>query len=161
MFLFGIGLAAMEQYGNCIISSFGFTYQSDFVEFYVFYSIWLEIPDFILRLGINWNLRRHEYQADAYAVENGYGPQLKKGLVIMFIKNEDHLSPDDLHTMINKTHPNINQRLAALDKLMGTENNVASPNRSQLAKSYHSNTTVNSSQADLLEEDHDLEEQKE
>lgn len=119
MVLYGVGLAAMVQYGQGIIYSFGFTYQSDFILLYVFHSIWVEIPDFILRLGINWNLRRHEYEADKYAVDNNYGQALKKGLVIMFIKNEDHLSPDDLHTMINKTHPNINQRIKVIDELLG------------------------------------------
>jgi len=74
MFLFGVGLAAMQEYGVIIVSSFGFSYQSNFVLFYVFYSIWVEIPDFILRLAINWNLRRHEYEADAFAVERGLGP---------------------------------------------------------------------------------------
>lgn len=90
MVLYGVGLAAMVQYGQGIIYSFGFTYQSDFILLYVFHSIWVEIPDFILRLGINWNLRRHEYEADKYAVDNNYGQALKKGLVIMFIKNEDN-----------------------------------------------------------------------
>lgn len=75
----------------------------------------MEIPDFFLRLGIKWNFRRNEYNADKYAQECNYGPQLRKALIVMFVKNEDHLYPDYLHTMVQKDHPNLNQRIKALD----------------------------------------------
>eukprot|EP00351_Strombidinopsis_sp_SopsisLIS2011_P003760 CAMPEP_0116881832 /NCGR_PEP_ID=MMETSP0463-20121206/13888_1 /TAXON_ID=181622 /ORGANISM="Strombidinopsis sp, Strain SopsisLIS2011" /LENGTH=184 /DNA_ID=CAMNT_0004534059 /DNA_START=745 /DNA_END=1299 /DNA_ORIENTATION=- len=117
MVLYGVGVSFMVQYGNPIVSSFGFTYNSTFISLFLFHSIWIEIPDFFLRLGINWNFRRNEYTADKFAHESNYGPQLRKALIIMFVKNEDHLSPDYWHTLVNKDHPNLNQRIDALDML--------------------------------------------
>lgn len=39
----------------------------------------------------------------------------------MFIKNDDHLAPDETYTTLNKTHPNINQRIRALDQQYGID----------------------------------------
>jgi len=39
----------------------------------------------------------------------------------MFVKNDDHLSPDSLYTTVNGNHPNINQRIYALDKIINNE----------------------------------------
>jgi len=43
----------------------------------------------------------------------------------MFVKNDDHLSPDSLHTTVYKSHPNINQRISALDDLNNNKHKEA------------------------------------
>lgn len=108
MVIYATMLSVMVTYGNPIVASFGFTYQSTFVSLYLFQSIFIEVPDFILRLFINWNFRRQEYVADKFAADNEYNEKLKKALLIMFVKNDDHLAPSDLYTMVYKSHPNIN-----------------------------------------------------
>lgn len=108
MMIYALCLSCMIKYGDPIVASFGFTYSSSFVSLYLFQSIFMEIPDFWLRLFINWRYRAHEYEADAFASEHNWNRELKRALLIMFVKNDDHLAPDTLFTTVYKTHPNIN-----------------------------------------------------
>jgi len=77
-----------------------------------------------LRLFINWFSRQQEYTADAFSGNKGYNRILKEALVITFIKNDDHLAPDEYFTMVKKYHPNINQRIKALDMQYNQEGGI-------------------------------------
>lgn len=117
MMIYAVCLSMMIQYGNPIVASFGFTYQSTFISLYLFQSIFMEVPDFFLRLFIMWNYRRYEYEADGFASKNGFNCELRKALIVLAVKNEDHMAPDDYHTMVYKSHPSFAQRIEALIQL--------------------------------------------
>ena len=62
-------------------------------------------------------VRRNEYQADQFAFEMGHGEELKKGLVKISKENNVMLNPDPLYSLFKDTHPNILQRVEAIQDL--------------------------------------------
>jgi len=58
--------------------------------------------------------RKFEFQADRFATDLGYAPQLSSGLVKMFKENSATLTPDWLYAACRYSHPPLRERLAAL-----------------------------------------------
>ncbi len=102
MMIFALALGYFIQNDFEIVNSFGFSYQPIFIQLFVFYSIWIELPDLILRLGINWSQITIEYSADQYAVKQGYGEELEKALLTLFASNDDHYNLDPVWVIFNK-----------------------------------------------------------
>lgn len=63
-------------------------------------------------------IRTAEYAADRYSVEQGYGPQLKAGLIKLFKKNMGALTTDRLYAFLKHSHPHLEIRLEAIDNEM-------------------------------------------
>ena len=113
--MFGLIYAQKE-----FIESFGFTSQSDFVYLFVFYSVHNPV-DFFASIGANYVKRRHEYQADNYAVtQMGKGADLKKALIALNVQGKKPVSLANLYVYIHYSHPPLIQRLAAIDKDLPT-----------------------------------------
>ena len=71
---------------------------------------------FLTPLFTMWS-RKHEYEADAYAVKNTeYGNDLKKGLIIMSKENLSNLTPHPLYSFYHYSHPTVGERIKAIDK---------------------------------------------
>lgn len=75
----------------------------------------------VLAIGLNLVSRRHEYQADRYAVETGGagsgGDALIQGLKKLSVSNLSNLTPHPLHVFLHYSHPPILARIGALRRL--------------------------------------------
>jgi STE24 endopeptidase len=61
-----------------------------------------------------WWSRRHEFQADDFAIEHADARALADALVKLYRANAATLTPDRLHSAFYDTHPPATQRLARL-----------------------------------------------
>lgn len=70
-------------------------------------------------IGIFTNIisRRHEYQADAFAADYGYGGGLINGLVKLSVSSLSNLTPHWLYVFFNYSHPTLLQRKKAIEGL--------------------------------------------
>lgn len=68
-------------------------------------------------IGFLTNLvsRRFEYQADAFAVGNGKGADLREALLKLEETNKASMNVDPLYSTYHHSHPHITERLAAID----------------------------------------------
>ncbi len=62
--------------------------------------------------------RRHEFQADAYAVANSSGEALSAALVKMYEDNASTLTPDPIYSAWHDSHPPAPVRIDHIDKLV-------------------------------------------
>ncbi len=58
--------------------------------------------------------RRHEFEADAYAVKQTAATDLVSALVKLYRDNAATLTPDPLHSLFHDSHPPASQRIARL-----------------------------------------------
>ena len=58
--------------------------------------------------------RRHEFEADAYAVAQTHGADLCSALLKLYEDNAATLTPDPLYVAFYYSHPPASQRLARL-----------------------------------------------
>jgi len=74
------------------------------------------LPVFTFPLG--WigsrSSRKHEYEADQYAVAHASAEALESGLVKLYQDNASTLTPDPLHSLFYDSHPPAALRIAAL-----------------------------------------------
>lgn len=61
--------------------------------------------------------RKYEYQADAFAVEQGYGLDLKIALTKLNVENASSLSYHWLVDMVRSSHPSFVERCEAISAL--------------------------------------------
>lgn len=61
--------------------------------------------------------RRHEYEADAYAVAHADGQQLVTALVKLYEDNASTLTPDPMHSLFYDSHPPAALRIAHIAQL--------------------------------------------
>jgi Zn-dependent protease with chaperone function len=146
--VFGLIYAQKE-----FIESFGFTSQSDFVYLFVFYSVHNPV-DFFASIGANYVKRRHEYQADNYAVtQMGKGADLKKALIALNVQGKKPVRLADLYVYIHYSHPPLIQRLAAIDKDLPTPLTPSTSPTPPKNKLIHASTEPNlGGQLDLTSE---------
>ncbi|KAM0686951.1 zinc metalloprotease [Conglomerata obtusa] len=62
--------------------------------------------------------RRYERQADIFAVERGYGEDLKSGLVKLHVKNKSNMCPDRWYSVYYHSHPTLFERIELVDNHM-------------------------------------------
>jgi len=74
---------------------------------------------FALQPALSWWSRRHEYEADEYAVRQADGHALMRALVKLFEKNASTLTPDPLYSAYHDSHPPAPRRVAHLQRLLG------------------------------------------
>eukprot|EP01061_Rhynchopus_euleeides_P036538 TRINITY_DN6161_c0_g1_i1.p1 TRINITY_DN6161_c0_g1~~TRINITY_DN6161_c0_g1_i1.p1 ORF type:complete len:499 (+),score=222.14 TRINITY_DN6161_c0_g1_i1:68-1498(+) len=66
--------------------------------------------------------RRHEFQADGFAVDLGYGAPLSSGLKTLTTENKGSLNNDWLWAWWHRSHPTTSERLVAIrEKMKKTE----------------------------------------
>jgi STE24 endopeptidase len=99
-----------------LFSSFGFSHEARpvIIGFLLFsQTIWAPV-EHVLSFLITLNTRRNEFQADAFAVELGYGEELKSGLTKISIENLSNMNPDTLYSAYHYSHPPLVERLTAV-----------------------------------------------
>jgi STE24 endopeptidase len=87
--------------------------QSDALALILF-SLVLPIVTFSLTPLMSFWSRRHEFQADAYAVANAHAEDLVSALVKLYRDNASTLTPDPLHSLFYDSHPPAAIRIGRL-----------------------------------------------
>ena len=64
--------------------------------------------------------RKHEFEADAYAVSQTYGKDLANALLKLYQDNASTLTPDPLFVKFYYSHPPASERLARMNPLQGS-----------------------------------------
>lgn len=72
----------------------------------------------VLQWGMNVLSRKHEFEADRFAVDLGYGADLKGGLITLQKENRGTMIPDPLYSSYHHSHPPMLERINAIDKAM-------------------------------------------
>jgi STE24 endopeptidase len=80
----------------------------------------LALPHFLFWLGpiSSWFSRKHEFEADDYAVDNSDGAALISALVKMYEDNASTLTPDPLYSAFHDSHPPAPIRVAHIEASM-------------------------------------------
>ena len=61
--------------------------------------------------------RKHEYQADAFAAEEGYGDYLVSALKRLSKEALSDINPHPIKVVLNYSHPTLSQRIEAIDRI--------------------------------------------
>eukprot|EP00923_Selenidium_pygospionis_P060865 GHVN01106929.1.p1 GENE.GHVN01106929.1~~GHVN01106929.1.p1 ORF type:complete len:479 (-),score=50.51 GHVN01106929.1:124-1560(-) len=77
--------------------------------------LWIFSPiDAAISLLCTYITRRHEFQADAFAVNLGFAQPLKDGLVRICVKSKVALCPDRWYALYHYSHPPLLERMDAI-----------------------------------------------
>jgi len=111
------------KYTN-IAADFGFNAEpkSVYLSFILFFMVLSPIL-YLFNIQAVFMVRNAEFAADRFSVEQGYGYDLKEGLIKIFIKNQGNLNPDWLYSYLKHTHPPLIQRIEAIDKYIAEFSN--------------------------------------
>ncbi|KAH3672414.1 hypothetical protein WICMUC_004250 [Wickerhamomyces mucosus] len=101
-------------HNNSLYQSFGFNTQPTLIGFLLFNDI-LQPLDSILTFFMNLLSRKHEYEADEYAVKLGFANSLKTALISLNIENLSAPTNDWLYSAYHHSHPGLTERLDAID----------------------------------------------
>lgn len=74
---------------------------------------------FILNIFTNLFSRKHEYQADAYATQQGLGKSLVKALIKLSVSSLSNLQPHPLYLFFHYSHPTLLQRKKTIEEQNG------------------------------------------
>ena len=80
----------------------------------------LPVFTFILQPVLSRLSRKHEFEADAYAVKQSSGADLIQALVKMYRENASTLTPDPLYSAWHDSHPSAPVRIARISAKLGT-----------------------------------------
>lgn len=75
---------------------------------------------FFLHPGLAWWSRKHEFEADEFAVQQSDAKSLVTALVNLYKDNANTLTPDPLHSTVYDSHPPAAIRIARLNRLRQT-----------------------------------------
>ncbi|ODQ51725.1 hypothetical protein SAICODRAFT_8656 [Saitoella complicata NRRL Y-17804] len=70
--------------------------------------------DFVISVLMNVMSRKHEFQADAYAKNLGYGEELSKALIKLQVQNLSAMDADWMYSGVHHSHPILAERLRAV-----------------------------------------------
>jgi len=108
-YIFGKTLNTPDMY-----TSFGFDKQSAFIGLVLFSYIYSPVEH---TFGFIMNLisRHFEFQADAFAVAQGYAMQLKDALIKISQENLSNLIVDPLYSSYHHSHPSLLERIKGIE----------------------------------------------
>ncbi|KPI85191.1 CAAX prenyl protease 1 putative metallo-peptidase Clan M- Family M48 [Leptomonas seymouri] len=121
-----IGISLAHLFSSCygagavlfnkrFYESFGFHNTDPVIGVSLFLLVFLEPISKVIGHICCYISRKHEFQADRFAVSQGYGEPMKKALLIMTKENKSSITPDPLYSTMTYTHPPMLERLEALD----------------------------------------------
>ncbi|CAH0040647.1 unnamed protein product [Clonostachys solani] len=97
-----------------LFSSFGFHAERPIIIGFLLFNDALAPLDMLVKLGMNWVIRTHEFQADQYACKLGYRDEMARALLKTHIKNLSSCDADPVYATYHYTHPHLTERLRAL-----------------------------------------------
>lgn len=99
-------------------TAFGFT-ETHFGFSLIIFSVLLSPISIIVEAISSGISRKHEYQADKYAVDNGYKKPMMNALKVLAKENFSNLTPHPLYVKLTYSHPPVADRLKAIEKIEG------------------------------------------
>jgi STE24 endopeptidase len=75
----------------------------------------LPVFTFFVQPLLGYYSRRHEFEADRYAIQNASASELKRALIKLYKDNASTLTPDPLHSAFYDSHPPAAVRIARLE----------------------------------------------
>ena len=89
---------------------------------FVFFGVLYSPIEFVLSVAMHYLSRKHEYQADAYAVETlGLADSLILGLKKLSVANLGNLTPHPVNVFLNYSHPPVLERISAMRDILIVE----------------------------------------
>lgn len=113
-----VGLAVLGALANTTWFYTGLGVQSP--SLYVALALFLiTMPYFMFFLNplLSWASRRHEFQADQFAVTQTGKQYLVTALVKLYKENANTLTPDSLHSLFYDSHPPASTRIAHINQV--------------------------------------------
>lgn len=77
----------------------------------------LPLLDLLLSVPLNWLLRQAEYRADRFSALHTDSKWLISALKVLARENLSNLNPHPATVLLNYSHPPLNQRIAALERV--------------------------------------------
>jgi len=121
---FALSLAALALLGwlageNWFYQGLGISQPSPWMALLLF-MLAMPVFTFFLQPLMSLLSRKHEFEADAYAVQQSSGADLIKALVKMYRENASTLTPDPLYSAFHDSHPPAPVRITHISANMGT-----------------------------------------
>jgi len=121
---FALSLAALALLGwlagaNWFYTGLGVSQPSSWMALMLFMMV-MPIFSFFLQPLMSLLSRKHEFEADAYAVKQSSGTDLIRALVKMYRENASTLTPDPLYSAFHDSHPPAPVRISHISGNMGT-----------------------------------------
>ncbi|MCZ6561221.1 MAG: M48 family metallopeptidase [Gammaproteobacteria bacterium] len=116
--LVGLALLGWLKLQPWFYSALGGTRISDAAALLLFIFV-LPVFTFVFTPLSSWLSRRHEFEADAYAVAQSDASLLAIALVKLYRDNATTLTPDSLHSLFYDSHPPAPVRVARLQQIGG------------------------------------------
>ncbi|KAL1918666.1 uncharacterized protein VTP21DRAFT_2688 [Calcarisporiella thermophila] len=102
-------------HNSALYRSFGFgPAQPTLIGFMLFQYIFSPVEN-LLSFLMNILSRKHEYEADEYAMKLGYAEQLKSSLIKLSVKNKNGMHYDRYYSAYHHSHPTLLERLQKLE----------------------------------------------
>jgi len=114
MISINLGVLLFTLKSPLLSTAFGF----DDVHFgfgLIIFSVLLSPISIILGAITSGISRKHEYQADKYAADNGYKEPMMRALKVLSKENFSNLTPHPLYVKLTYSHPPVADRLKAID----------------------------------------------
>jgi STE24 endopeptidase len=121
---FGLSLAALALLGwlagkDWFYQGLGVSQPSPWMALMLF-MLAMPVFTFFLQPLMSLLSRKHEFEADAYAVKQASGADLIHALVKMYRENASTLTPDPLYSAFHDSHPPAPVRISHISANMGT-----------------------------------------
>ncbi len=121
---FALSLAALALLGwlagtDWFYTSLGVSQPSSWMALLLFMMV-MPVFSFFLQPVMSLLSRKHEFEADAYAVKQSSGADLIRALVKMYRENASTLTPDPLYSAFHDSHPPAPVRISHISGTMGT-----------------------------------------
>lgn len=121
---FALSLAALALLGwlagnNWFYQGLGVSQSSPWMALMLF-MLAMPVFTFFLQPLMSLLSRKHEFEADAYAVQQSSGADLIRALVKMYRENASTLTPDPLYSAFHDSHPPAPVRITHISANMGT-----------------------------------------
>ncbi|KAF8977821.1 hypothetical protein BGZ46_007098 [Entomortierella lignicola] len=100
---------------KAMYASFGFVDATPTLIGFLLFNYLYSPVESVIGFITNIISRYHEYQADAFARDLGYAASLASGLIKLQLKNLGTMNPDWLHSMYYRSHPELIERLNAIN----------------------------------------------
>lgn len=101
-------------HNKSLYNSFGFYDSYPILVGFLLFNDILQPVDSIITFGMNLTSRTFEYQADKYAADLNYGPELSRSLINIHAENLGTVDADWLYSAYTMSHPLLPERLRAL-----------------------------------------------
>ena len=106
-----------------LYEGFGFNNVNYAFAFIVLSSSFLPILSPLINLFTTFMSRKAEYAADAFSVKEGHGEALISALKKLSVSNFSNLAPNKVVVKLTYSHPTLEQRILAINKLLEEKQN--------------------------------------